>query len=100
QSWADSLAPIGFTRPAVVPPSLSIRPSDPDCSIKECVDAFIVPIGSHCRFKTSERAPVRPWHARRIEEHDLCAADRVSQRAEQRQVILASEEHDLVFRVV
>ena len=71
-----------------------------DRSIKERIGALVVPIGSRGRFKTSERAAVEPWHARRIEEHDLPAGDRICQRAEQRQVILAAEEHDVVFRVV
>jgi len=71
-----------------------------DSSIKKRVCAFIVPIGSRGRFKTFERAAVEPRYARRIEEHDLPAAVRIRQRAEQRQVILAAEEHNIIFRVI
>lgn len=71
-----------------------------DRSIKKRVCAFIVPIGSRGSFKAFERAAVEPRYACRIEEYDLPAAVGIRQRAEQRQVILAAEEHDVVFRVV
>ena len=38
--------------------ALCARPSDADCSIKKRVCAFVVPIGSRGRLKTSQRAAV------------------------------------------
>lgn len=36
-----------------------------------------MPIGSRGRFKTLARAAIEPRHARRIEEHNLFAVDRI-----------------------
>ena len=58
-----------------------------------------MPIGSGGRLKTSGSTIVQSGDCVRIVEHDLLAADRICQRTEERKVILAAKEQDVLIRV-
>ena len=71
-----------------------------ECLIKECIGAFIVPIGSRGRFEPFASAAVGLRKTRRIVKCRLPSSYGVCQRAEQGKVVFASEEQDVFVRRV